>query len=329
MGVKLPDLKYVKYPMADFLDNQSQMSFAAWVRFDAIVSANKQYVFSHNGASQRVSLRKDSTSNKFRFSVTTAEGFVTNDSSTVIVAGTLYHVAGTWLQTNASGMKLYVNAVLETTTNTTTQTTNYNSGGNVALVLGSRTDTGAEYGKCTVENFTLWPGVLLTLTQIQSLYYGDWPHQLDLNRPGIFLPLFGSSVARLPDYSGNDRHIESGNINGAVADSIVGRWMNPMPFAGGFAAAGVSVGGSPNPWVLITTPQANEVLHPTANYVNDGLTNGTVYEFYISTMDQGGNESQPSATVEATPVAPSVTVSALSVAWRRDRRFSKFRSQQQ
>jgi len=302
MAIQIPDNKWFFFDAANFLDAVTQFSFVLWARIDTVTATAKQYVVSHRGATNQFSIRKYETNDKWRFSVT-AGGVnqVCDDSGAAVVAGTVYHLGCTWKKNNASGMKLYINGALITTVSTTSQTADYDSGGNSDIVFGAKTTT-QDSGKCSLEGFAVWPGTELTAAQILSLSKGVWPHQIALPRPGLQYPCWGNQVATVQDLSGNGRHVTDPTwINGITTSGRIGRWEDPGHGLDGYHRVAASAGPPANPWVAV--PQ---VFHPTVTKVIGSLTNDTQYEFKLVAVDTSGNVSVDSAIVVGTPTGTTV-----------------------
>lgn len=339
---------------APWLDGGTKISFACWVRF--LENNSKQYVFAHGSTGKQFSLRKELTTDKLVWSVSNPEGNkLATSTTTTVVAGTTYFVCGTWEVNSVTGMVLYVNGTAEATTSTATQTSAYNSTGG-KLILSARTDTGSDIGRCEIEGLAIWIGRVLSTTEITSLQKNGWWWECMPAVPSIFIYGVGGLTSRIPDWSGNDHHIEASNpptsliVGSLAAGTELGMWGDPHSVSAysllvaptGFTgtvtagALGDIVGSQPTtniasapptgtgPWVHIAT-----VPETATSFNVDGLTNGTAYEFQITAVDDAGNESEPSNTANATPSAPAPSVSSLSVPWRTARKFSKWKASQQ
>jgi hypothetical protein len=303
MAIQFPDLNAAQYDNANWLDNVDSVSWSGWVSWDTIDVGNRQYAWGHRGAVDRSSFRKNNAATEYaRWSLTAGGVNVTVDDTITPVAGTVYHFVLTWEANSATGMKLYRNGSLINTSSTTTQTANYNSGGNVDLYIGCYSNNNA-FGKITGEGFIYWPGVVLDADQAARLYYEGWPHLAQCPKPAALYELNGSSLTRIPDSSGNSRHIESAFIDSGVVDAgRVGKWEDPSSETAGFYRQGAAGPSPPNSWTLIET-----VTHPTNTSTATSLSNGTTYEFMVTALDDSGNESVESAIVEATPFAVNST----------------------
>lgn len=312
MAIKFLTSEFCYLGSASFLDGITALSVHFRVRFDT-VGAGSQFVFRHRlgTTGDQISVRKDS-GGKLRWSVTAAGTSSTRDSVFTPAAATVYDILLTWQQGQSTGMFIYLNGALDTSGTSTTGQGTYDSlGGN--LVIAARESplpSATEYGQCTLEHLTFWPGQVLTLAHALALYEGAWPHQLAVPAPAIFLPMFGDQVATLIDWSGNDRKIidgASGNtppsdiIGGATEANYLRVIQDPWPDQGAFVAAGASSGASPNPWTL-----HQQYTHPTAAVTLSGLTPGTTYELKVTALDQATNESVDSEVVEA--VAQSAVI---------------------
>ena len=303
MSLTFPTSKLAWYPNANFLDDISSFSAAGWVRFDTITTANQQFVFSHKGGTNQLGLRKDATTDHWKFSTTVGGVNVVNDLTTP-VAGTKYHVAVTWTKNSSTGQKLYVDGALIDTDSTTGQTVNYDSGGGSSLILASRTDTGSNFGVNTLENWCFWPGVLLTANQIAQLRLVGWYHLVGLPAPAVFWSLLnGASVIK--DWSGNGRHITSATMSasGITDGGLIGKWEKPrLAGKGAQVQTAVAAPPGPNPWIEATP----DTLHPLMTKQISGLVNDTPYEFKVNAVDDAGNVSADSAIVQATPSGATV-----------------------
>jgi hypothetical protein len=330
MAIKFPTATYASLSSASFMDNVSKMAFFCVVRFDTVTTANKQYVFQHRlgTTGDQFSLRKDSTSDKFRFSVTAGGVAVTCDTTTVIAAGTTYYIGGNWERTVAGGMRLYLSGVADgTNPSTTTQIANYSTSGGTLYL--SR-DTGTQYGVATLEAFAIFPGLTLSAQDFASLSIGVHPLAIAsvASSLAFHVPLEGFSLTQFREDSGNNRTVTS--ITGSVLDG--GNLMTHQPYEL-WPAAGTQQGTvtapPPNAWIDLSP----DIFHAqgVANYTATigGLTNGTPYQLKVVAIDAGGNVSADSLIVEITPTAPAPSVSTLIVPWRRDRNFSKFKPSQQ
>lgn len=330
MALKFPTNVYAKLLGASWLDAQSKISAFCRVRFDSVITANSQFIFRYRlgTTGDQISIRKDVTTNKLKLSMTAGGALVTKESVSALVAGTIYAIGISWEKNNANGLKLFIAGAEEGSGgSTTSQTGDLNAGSGDLFIAARPATPAAEFGICTIETFGLWTGHNLTLAQHLLLSGGAWPHQIgSLPRPALFLPCFQQLLTRIPDLSGNGRSIESSGIVGTILDGAqLGQWMDPDSWSSGGSQEGSGGGApAPNPWTL-----DQEVTKPTAAATVAGLTNGTVYEFYVSALDNDGNESSPSSTVEATPAAPAAPPVATPIGWRRKRRFSKYRSSQQ
>lgn len=295
MALQFPTSKWAHYPNANWLDNVDSFSLAGWVRFDTVTTGNKQFVFSHKGSTNKFSLRKDSTTDNWKFSVTAGGVNVLNDVSGV-VATTKYHVACTWLKNSATGQKIYVNGSLLDTDSTTSQTANYDSGGGSSLIWASETDGGSNFGVCTLEGWSVWPGVVLTLADVTQHRFSAWPSNLSLAAPGVFYP-FQTGTTEIKDWSGNKRHITSVSAGTSHVVSL-GKWERPTRLqAGTVVGATTTTPPAPAAWTRWPTP----VAHPGQSLNLTGLTNNVAYEVRLIARDTVNNESTPSATSEATP----------------------------
>lgn len=286
------------YPSANFLDNVSALSFSVWVKPTTIYEW-QQYVISHYGSTNRfVFYKKYGTGSYWRFAVTSGGYQVYADDSTDAVAvDTVYHIAGTWELNVAGGIKIYRNGSLVDSNDTTSQSVNYSSGGGVSLSLMAQKDSAALDLPGDYEGVAIWGGVALSAQQIKALYWSGWPHLAGCPRPSVFYRLSRDYSGRIPDWSGNGRHIESaycGASNVGAAD--IGKWEQPHFPISDQGLQGAAGPAPPNPWTLWDT-----ITHPTLTDTVTGLSNGTAYEFSLTALDDSDNESTRSATVEATP----------------------------
>lgn len=335
MAIKFPTNKFARYNSATFFDNQPKLSIFLRVRFDTVNAGTKQYVFEHKNATNQVSLRRDSATGNFKATLTAGTAsFVSKESTANPTAATVYDLAIVWQKETAApnGFRLWVDGTEQGTgVSTTGGTGNYDSLGG-SLVLGARNGSSpTEFGICTIEKFLWFNDFLLTPTLITALRSGKWHHKIQgLPRPAVAYMLLDGELAAFRDDSGNNRHVT--DIGGPLlAGGYLGKVdvpHQPQGMAPLFGLGGSSGGSPANPWVLVTPP-GQEILHPSAAYSDVGLTNGTEYDYYVESVDAGGNVSVPSATVSVIPAVPAIPISSLQVPWQRAKRFSRFRSAQQ
>lgn len=329
MAWKFPNGCDVYYDNQTFLDDTDKLAFfLGGARLDSLPGVSDQYLFGIQGTNAKFSLRIVYTTGLPRFSVTVnGSYFVTRDGA-VVSAGTRYTFGGNWLKDDAAGMKLFQDGNTYSAS-TSTQDWNWNSGGINDICIGHGT-IGSSYGLCTLQNFMLWKGHNLTDAQYAALRKGFWWFQVaGLPRPAVHWMLFGQNMSRIPDLSGNGRHIPSEWIDASDVPIAQPTWaplMDPRSYGPQrqYHHAGASGGTPPNPWDLY-----EEVLHPVAASLVTGLSNGTAYEFCISAVDQSGNESEKCALIEKTPTIPSAPAVTYRIPWMRPRRISKYRSAQQ
>jgi hypothetical protein len=293
MSIIFPSAKFAQFPNADFLNSMASFSFACWVRYETITTANKQYAWSHAGATNQISCRKDSTSDKVRFSVTAGSVAVTRDSVAAISAATKYHLAGTWKPNDAAGMALYLNGALEGTSSTTTQSVSYDSlDATTPLCLAAKKPS-SDINGATVEALMIWKDRVLTAAQVLQLYYHGWPHLVGLPAPAVSYPVL-SGTAQIPDASGNSRHIVAANISSGVTEGpVLGRWRAPRR-TGAMSLKAGAVAPSAGPWILDSSPAVG-----TTSKMISGLTPGTLYEVRVLAVDAAGNVSPDSALAQA------------------------------
>ena len=335
MAVKLLTAEYAYIANATWLDNITSCSFHCRVRFD-IIGTTTQFVFRlRNGTTgDQISLRKGSTgdnANRLRWSVTGGGTAKSLDSTLTPVAGTTYDITCTWATGLNPGMKIYVNGVQDASGQDTTTQAAHNSGGGTLMISARPATPATEYGQCTLEHFTLWPGVVLDANRAYALHHGARPHRIGVPLPGAYYPMYPDQVATLIDLSGHDRKIVDGNSGGSPATDIIGGAVNPplrpiqpawpddMAWIQG-ATAG-SGPPQPNDW----TQWEPDVQEGQNEVVITGLTNGTLYEFYAVFLDDTGNISADSEIVEATPTIVSTSIIA-PAPWRRSRYLTKYRS---
>lgn len=288
--ISIPDNEYCEIANADWLNNLTAFSVALWIRYPTVTTARKQYAFSHRSSNQ-FSLRKDSTSDKFRSSVTVST-FVTCDSTFVVIANTLYHVGFSWVAGDAAGLKLYINGALDNSSSTTGQSGPYDSGASsTSLLFGARTTT-SDFGLPHVEGFVHFPRVL-TADEFRRLYeYGRHHLAVPDTRPRVAYSFDGSYLAKLFDTSGNGRHITT-IAAGAADQRMRGRWSAPgsNEMSGGIAT--VAGAPAPNPWTEYGTRAGKAATQLTLA----GLTPGAEYQFRLRAVDVAGQESPDSAIV--------------------------------
>ncbi len=301
MGLQFQSGKFAYYPNANFLDDCDSFSAAGWVRFDTVTTASKQYVFSFRGATNQISLRKESTSDNWKFSVTAGGVNVLNDIGPAIVQGQRYHVAVTWAK-NAT-QKIYVDGTQLDSDSTTGHTVNFDSGGGTSFVWGAKTDTGVESGVCTLEGWVVLTGYVLSQSEISALKSAWWPHLAGVPTGQFFFP-FTTGATAIKDWSGKARHITSATISasGVVDAPAFAPRLRPRRSIGLPIYTGGGGATPPAAW----TKWGSEPLHPTASVQLTGLTNGSTYEIKVTAVDNSGNESADSAIVEAIPTDATV-----------------------
>jgi hypothetical protein len=304
MALTFPANKAAYYPAANWLDGIASFSFALWVRPDTITAGVRQYAFAHYGATNRISLRKNNEATElWRFAVVSGGvSVVVDDTTDAVAAGTVYHLAGTWVPGSATGIAIYRNGALVATASTTGQAGTYATEGAIPLYLGAR-KAANEYAKATIEGASFWAGSVLTAAQILSLYQGAWPHQIQATCSALYL-CDEALLTAIPDYSGQGRGIEAATVDGATAGGTIGRWEDPVWSVGAGSLGASSVPGppDPDPWAL-----AGVSTHPVVEAEILGLTPGTAYEFCVTAVDAQGLESGYSAVAEATPTAALTT----------------------
>jgi len=293
-----PPWAYARSQTADWLIGATQISFALWCRFDTIEApANYQYVWSHRGADGAHGLRLN-TDGKFRI-VTYTGGTYVNKSSTVTPSeDTVYHVMGSWKINDASGLRMWVDGSEQgTATSTTSQSGTYQPGTANNLWLGVYS-ANSNAGRCSVEGLIVVRDYLWTDNDVAELQHTGYPWCFAwAGNDHCFYPCWGVSPGRIPDWSGNGRHMEPGDITGTPTDGgIMGQWYAPW-MAGGSLPLDTTTGATPQTW----TEFGSGTLHPETEETVTGLSNGTTYEFIVRAEDQAGNLSAESVIVEATP----------------------------
>lgn len=333
MSWTIPNLCDIFYDDANFLDGQSQLSFFLRTRIDSLLAGQAEYIFAHPGSTSKITLRKHETTEKLRFAVTVnSSSSQTREHATAPTEGTKYSIAGTWKQNDASGMVLYVDgAISGSAASTTSQNYQYDTGGGIDLRLGSYS-AGSSYGRCSLQDFMLWAGHILTSAQVASLHKGKpWWKVRGLPKPSVWYRFDGKLLSRIPDLSGRGRNVESSGIDAVTLPTDGGMWYPStsllLPRRSRYVNAAATGSGppEPNPWTLVD----QEILHPTAAALVTGLSNGTTYEFKVTALDLSGNESSDSAVAEVTPAAPAPPAVSYPIPWRRGRRISKYRSTSQ
>lgn len=299
MGIRLASGQYVARGTPVYLNDQDRFTCACWVVLDTVDSTKKQYVWSHRGVTNQISLRKlEGASPVFRFSVTSGAINKFVDSTTVAVVGTAYHVAVTW-QANVA-MAIYVNGVLEASLSlVATQTANYDSGDdNTPIIWGSRNGS-SDYLIGAIEGWQFFDRQVLSAAQIKCLWNHGWPH-LAATQPGELHFFDGRLLTAFPDLSGQGRHVSlPTEIVGPPVDAgTIGRWDNED--LGGVEGRKIAVaagGALPGPWTIYGT----EPLHPASSQVLSGLTNGTTYEVVVVAVNDAGESPEQSVPATVTP----------------------------
>ena len=91
--------------------------------------------------------------------------------------------------------------------------------------------------------------------------------------------------------------------------SVMLAWSSPATTVGSYNLYRSQDGGTT--WSLLSGTN----LGPgTTSYTDTGLTNGTTYSYYLTTMDPNGFEGPPSSVASATPGAPVCTLSCTATA---------------
>lgn len=333
MAWKLYDYENMFYDNANFLDSQSEFSFFFRGRIDTLTAVTYQAALSHRGTTNQWFVRKSNGApGQMQFRVISGGVTVTlTDTGWSAVATEIHSWGGRWKKNTAStGITMVRDGVTEYAAATTTQTVDYDSGGNVDLYLGAYSHDNNPY-RGSLEDVMVWTGYSLTTAQIARLHAGyRWFEIVGVPRPAVWYPLNGGLLGRAPDTSGNNRHIEQATIEHYTLDSDGGVFTGNRPPP--------TIGWSPSPQYRIVaggTPGPNawdyvgETVHPTVTKLVDGLTNGTAYEFTVKAVDASGNESDYAPFIEKTPSVPAPAVVTYPVPWKQPKRRSKYRSSQQ
>jgi hypothetical protein len=298
--------KQAFYDDANWLDNISSLSFSVWCRIDTLHSpAENQGIFGHEGSTNYIRFQKY-TNDQWHFYIKSGGvGKEVYDSTASVVQGTIYHMAVTWEKASATGLKIYRNGtIVGSAVSTATQTADYNSGGNVDFYISGTKDNN-RIGHCTVESLAMWTNYVLDAGEVMALRWLGWPHLATGKQPTAYWPMSQELLTRLPDISGNARHIEAATIDSSpTAGGLLGKYEDPSVLATGGYRQSAAGPPAPNPWTLL-----GNVTHPTATSTVTSLVNGTVYEFSVIAKDDAtpANESTRSATVEATPSTSGIT----------------------
>lgn len=308
MAIRFASGKYLRVLNASWVNDISSFSFACWVRITTLTTANKQYVWSHRGTGGQISLRKDSTTDKWRFSVTVnGSTFITVDSLAAAVAGTTYFISGDW--TKNSSARLYVNGVLQNTTSTSSQTVNYDSGENSPFLVGVRTEV-SDSLVGDVESMQLYLNKVLSAGEYADLMEIGWPGQCALE-PDLWLECDGEySLTDLPDSADPGHHAEVGV--GPLTDpgNLALYRGAEAPAAYGVKLALAAGAAAPGPWVPFGSPVG------ATSVVVTGLTPGQPYEFVVDARDAAGNISALQSTpAEATPQGSIIRHRPKRVIW--------------
>lgn len=303
MAWTFPTTKQAWYDNANFLDGISKLSISCWVRLDSMNTGTQQGILGHKGSTNYIYFQK-TTNDEFHFYLTTA-GISKQiyDTTADAVAATIYHLTVTWERGSATGLKIYRNgAQVGSAVDTTTQIVDYNSGGNIDLYLNGVSDNN-RLGYSSLENVAIWTGYVLDAGEVAALYYLGWPHLAVSTAPAAYWRFDQELLTRVPDLSGNGRHIESGYFDsGVTAGGRLGKYEAPWRGLSGAYRTAAAGPPAPNPWTFFET-----VTKPVATSTVTGLSNGTAYEFSVIATDDSDNESTRSAVVEATPSTSGIT----------------------
>lgn len=340
MAWKLYEYENLRYDNANWLDVHSEISFFLRARLDTLVAVTYQTFLSHRGATNQFMLRKSNAATpQMQFRMISGGVTVTLSDTVWTVATTQVHSwAGRWKKNTATnGMKFWRDAGVTPGTDyfecgTTTQTSDYDSGGNIDLYLGAYSwDNNPMKG--SLQDVMLWVDHSLSAQEVAMLHKGyRWFEIGGLTRPCCVYPLSGGLLGRVPDLSGFNRSIEQAWIDHWTLDTSAGEFCltRPAPRVGWKAKSrhrpvfSVPPPPSPNPWIYW-----NQTIHPSTTMQVTGLTNGVAYEFCVSALDQSGNESNQCAPVTATPIIPTPVIITHPIPWRIPKRRTKYRSTQQ
>lgn len=312
MSVLLGSGNWLRLLNAAWLNGINAFSFGCWVSIPTITTAQKNYVWSHRGAVNQISLRKDSTSDRFRFSVTCGGVAITRDSaSTVVAAGAKYFVSGDWAANVATtGMRIFINGVQEQQTGTTTQTGPYDSGASTTpLLIGAKNETAPEELLGSVGGLWIVLGRQIKAAQHLAAYEAGWPFLAGLDAD-LYLPLDGGDrLTKFPDMSRSARHIVlPGGLQGTVAVGVpMGRGgpaKRKSASSRSVKAASVAPPPLPTGWTT-----AGIVAHPQTTIAILGLDPEKSYEVRVTarrTVLGGVVSSAPSGSVQARPLGTTI-----------------------
>lgn len=277
---------YCKRPSASNLNDIDKFTIACWVYLDTVDSTKKQYLWSHRGASNQISVRKfEGASPVFRFSATVGAVNKTVDSTTVAAINTPYHVVCVWQK--AAVMEIWINGVIEASLDVSSfHTVNYDSGDSTTpLHLGAKSDN-SDVVLGALEGHMCFVGARLGANAIKSLYESGWPGLAAL-QPDEFHLFDGSLLSTAPDLSGFQRHVV--DLAGTITDAgWIGRWdaEDDTPDLSRKIAS-MSGGAQPGPWI----DWPNHLPHPGTVLVVSGLSPDTPYEFVMNAVGADGQVS--------------------------------------
>ena len=156
----------VEVPYSTLFDPTTTGSQDAWVYFNQTpaTAGHIMEIIGQGGFTADFDLQAESD-NKFHFYVATGvAGNITVASATVIQPGVWYHVAATW---DASGLKLYVNGVLEQFNNQATNVTRNRSGR--PLWIGNQPDLQDRPFNGLIDEVEVFDRALLA-SEVQAIY---------------------------------------------------------------------------------------------------------------------------------------------------------------
>ncbi len=298
MAFDIPTSKYIDVPNCGFCNSVDRFTAIIWGRLSSHDATKSQYLWKHGNPSSgdQISLRRDLTSGKWRASITAGGISVTKEPAGVTAINTSYHLAVTWQNNQANGLKIFIDGVEDGSgTSTLTQTANYDSGSSTHSIFFGARHTTSNLGVVIVEGFMIFPGTVLAAAQIAALrMQGHWV-KVNVPVPAVDWRFDKSNLTFVPDLSGNGRHIQASSIlSGIVSGGTIGFYEDEDEPSMDSYVAGTGGAPAPEPW----TKYATDFAHGQTEFTIEGLSPGT-YEVYLTSSDDVPNESAPSNTLSS------------------------------